>query len=114
MRPILSCGIPVMSLHPSLLPAFTGGRAIRDAYEAGVKVTGATAHLITREDGGIDKAPKLLQTPKEVGRLSWPEFEQAVQFAEREAIYYAAKIMGESRYMVYTDPVSGTRKTFIF
>jgi folate-dependent phosphoribosylglycinamide formyltransferase PurN len=112
--PILSSGIPVMSVHPSLLPAFIGGHAIRDAYGAGAKVAGATAHLVTRGDKGIDEGPKLLQVPKNVGNLLWPGFEKTVQFAEREAIYYAARIMAESRYLVYTDPVSGTRKTYIF
>jgi formyltetrahydrofolate deformylase len=112
--PLLSCGVPIVSVHPSLLPAFIGGHAIRDAYEAGVKVTGATSHLVTREDKGIDEGPKLLQVPKSVGNLSWPAFEKTVQFAEREAIYYAAKMMAECRWIEYKDPISQTRKTFTF
>ena len=33
-------------MHPSLLPAFKGKRAIQQALEYGVKVTGLTTHLI--------------------------------------------------------------------
>ena len=39
----------LINLHPSLLPAFPGAHAVRDALAAGVKVTGPTVHLIDRE-----------------------------------------------------------------
>jgi phosphoribosylglycinamide formyltransferase-1 len=43
----------IMNIHPSLLPSFPGVDAQRQALEHGVKVTGATAHLVTGElDGG--------------------------------------------------------------
>ncbi len=43
----------VLNIHPSLLPAFPGLEAQRQAWEHGVKITGATAHLVTGElDGG--------------------------------------------------------------
>ncbi len=111
--PLLSNGMPIMSVHPSLLPAFVGGHAIRDAYQNGVKVAGATAHLVTKEDKNIDEGPKLVQIMQHVGNLPWEEFEKNVQFAEREAIYRAAKIMAEDRCIIYADPSSKTRKTFI-
>lgn len=41
----------VLNVHLSLLPAFPGFGAVRQALEAGVKVTGATMHLV---DGGVD------------------------------------------------------------
>src|SRR5262245_53122946 len=43
----------VLNIHPSLLPAFPGLDAQRQAIEHGVKVSGVTVHLVTSElDGG--------------------------------------------------------------
>jgi phosphoribosylglycinamide formyltransferase-1 len=48
----------ILNIHPSLLPAFTGMNAQRQALEHGVKVTGATVHLVDEE---LDHGPILLQ-----------------------------------------------------
>ncbi len=50
----------LINLHPSLLPAFPGAHAVRDALEAGVKVTGSTVHFI---DHLVDHGPILMQEP---------------------------------------------------
>jgi phosphoribosylaminoimidazolecarboxamide formyltransferase / IMP cyclohydrolase len=43
----------ILNTHPSLLPAFPGARAVRDALDHGVKVTGCTIHLVDETlDGG--------------------------------------------------------------
>jgi phosphoribosylglycinamide formyltransferase-1 len=43
----------ILNIHPSLLPAFPGLDAQRQAIEHGVKVSGVTVHLVTPElDGG--------------------------------------------------------------
>ena len=43
----------VLNTHPSLLPAFPGAHAVRDALEHGAAVTGATVHLVDETlDGG--------------------------------------------------------------
>jgi phosphoribosylglycinamide formyltransferase-1 len=47
-----------INLHPSLLPAFPGRRAIRDALNAGAARTGVTVHLV---DHGVDTGPVLAQ-----------------------------------------------------
>ena len=43
----------IINLHPSLLPAFKGARAIEQAMEYGVKIFGATIHYVDESlDGG--------------------------------------------------------------
>ena len=48
----------VLNIHPSLLPAFPGLDAQHQAFEYGVKVTGATVHLVTPE---LDAGPIICQ-----------------------------------------------------
>jgi phosphoribosylglycinamide formyltransferase-1 len=48
----------VINIHPSLLPAFPGVDAQRQAFEYGAKVSGCTVHLV---DGGVDSGPVLAQ-----------------------------------------------------
>jgi phosphoribosylglycinamide formyltransferase-1 len=48
----------VLNTHPSLLPAFPGAHAVRDALAYGVKVTGCTVHIATVE---MDDGPILAQ-----------------------------------------------------
>lgn len=48
----------LLNVHPSLLPAFPGKDAQRQALEYGAKVSGATVHLV---DEGLDSGPILLQ-----------------------------------------------------
>lgn len=49
---------PMLNTHPALLPAFPGTRAVAEALTYGVKVTGATVHLV---DAGVDTGPVLAQ-----------------------------------------------------
>jgi phosphoribosylglycinamide formyltransferase-1 len=48
----------IVNVHPSLLPAFPGQHAQRQALEHGVKITGATVHLV---DEGLDSGPIVMQ-----------------------------------------------------
>jgi len=48
----------IVNIHPSLLPAFPGTDAQRQAIEHGVKVSGCTVHLV---DEGLDSGPIVLQ-----------------------------------------------------
>jgi phosphoribosylglycinamide formyltransferase-1 len=54
---------PTVNTHPSLLPAFPGAHAVAEAIEYGVRVTGATVHLV---DAGIDSGPIVAQTAIDV------------------------------------------------
>lgn len=48
----------ILNIHPSLLPAFPGVDAQRQACEYGVKVSGCTVHFVTE---GLDEGPIVLQ-----------------------------------------------------
>jgi formyltetrahydrofolate deformylase len=49
---------PVINIHHSFLPAFSGGRPYHQAYERGVKLIGATAHYATAD---LDEGPIIEQ-----------------------------------------------------
>jgi phosphoribosylglycinamide formyltransferase 1 len=51
-------GCPMINTHPALLPSFPGTHGVVDALAYGVKVTGATVHLV---DHGVDTGPVLAQ-----------------------------------------------------
>lgn len=48
----------IVNVHPSLLPAFPGLRAIEQAIEYGVRIMGVTVHFVER---GVDSGPVILQ-----------------------------------------------------
>ena len=53
----------VLNIHPSLLPAFPGINAQKQAFEYGVKITGATVHFV---DSGMDTGAIIMQESVEV------------------------------------------------
>ena len=48
----------IINVHPSLLPAFPGAAAYRQALEEGVRVAGVTAHYVTTD---LDQGPIITQ-----------------------------------------------------
>lgn len=62
----------IVNVHPSLLPAFPGVRAIQQALDYGVKIFGVTVHYV-EDDGGIDTGPVILQRGIELPGASDPD-----------------------------------------
>jgi phosphoribosylglycinamide formyltransferase-1 len=64
----------LINVHPSLLPAFPGVRAIEQALDYGVRVSGVTVHFL---DEGVDTGPVVLQEAFEL------PYARAVEDVER-------------------------------
>jgi phosphoribosylglycinamide formyltransferase-1 len=77
----------VLNIHPSLLPAFPGTDAQRQAIEHGVKVSGCTVHLV---DEGLDSGPIVLQRTVPVADDDTPETLAGRILAEEHRAYAEA------------------------
>ena len=53
----------IINIHPSLLPSFPGIRSVDQAIDSGVKITGATVHIVTSK---VDCGPILSQGAVEI------------------------------------------------
>lgn len=69
----------IINIHPSLLPAFRGARAIEQAMEAGVKVYGVTIHEV---DDSLDGGRILAQRAFEYYGHDQAELEQLIHEVE--------------------------------
>ncbi len=77
----------ILNIHPSLLPAFPGLEAPRQALEHGVKITGCTVHFV---DEDLDHGPIILQTAVPVEDGDTLETLSTRILAEEHRIYTAA------------------------
>jgi phosphoribosylglycinamide formyltransferase-1 len=77
----------LLNVHPSLLPAFPGTGAVRQALAHGVKVTGATVHFV---DEGLDSGPIVLQEAVAVADDDTEETLAARVLAAEHRLYPAA------------------------
>jgi len=74
----------ILNIHPSLLPAFPGLDAQRQAWEWGVKVAGCTVHLVDEE---LDHGPIVVQRAVPVLPDDTPET-LAARILEQEHLAY--------------------------
>jgi phosphoribosylglycinamide formyltransferase-1 len=74
----------ILNIHPSILPAFPGVDAQRQAFEHGVKISGATVHLVT---GELDGGPIVLQSAVPVRDDDTPDILSARILIEEHQIY---------------------------
>jgi phosphoribosylglycinamide formyltransferase-1 len=74
----------ILNVHPSLLPAFPGVDAQRQAFEHGVKISGATVHLVT---GELDGGPIVRQSAVPVRDDDTPDVLAARILIEEHQIY---------------------------
>jgi phosphoribosylglycinamide formyltransferase-1 len=74
----------ILNVHPSLLPAFPGVDAQRQAIEHGVRVSGATVHFVTAD---LDAGPIILQAAVPVLPGDTPESLAARILEEEHRLY---------------------------
>jgi phosphoribosylglycinamide formyltransferase-1 len=88
----------VVNIHPSLLPAFPGLEAWKQALDYGVKITGCTVHLV---DQGIDSGPILAQETVPVLPADTPaSLHERIQQAERQLYPRVVGALAEQRIQI--------------
>ena len=85
----------LINLHPSLLPAFPGAQAVRDALAASATLTGSTIHLV---DAGIDSGPIISQREVVVEPgISEADLLEAIKLVEREHVVEVVRKIAEGQ-----------------
>jgi phosphoribosylglycinamide formyltransferase 1 len=88
----------MINVHPALLPAFPGVRAIEQAVDYGVKVTGVTVHFV---DEGVDTGPIILQESFELPySRDIREVEQRTHAVEHRLLPRVVRLIGEGRVRI--------------
>ena len=85
----------LINTHPSLLPAFPGAHAVRDALSAGATTTGVTIHVV---DEGVDTGPHIAQ--REVAIQpgdSEAELHERIKVVEREMLVETVKAFADKK-----------------
>lgn len=88
----------IINVHPSLLPAFPGMNAQKQAIDYGARVSGVTVHLM---DAGVDSGPILLQKAAEIPQgCSVEELRFILRPLEHELVIKAVALFCEGRIKV--------------
>lgn len=95
----------IINVHPSLLPAFPGAAAYRQALEEGVRIAGVTAHYVTPD---LDQGPILTQRAFNVpDRATEQELKRRGQPLEAEALLEAVQVH------LNNDPIVSKGRTYV-
>lgn len=85
----------MINIHPSLLPAFRGAHAHREAITAGVKISGCTVHFVSAE---MDAGPIIIQAAVPVLSSDTEETLAArVLTMEHRCLPHAVRLLAEGR-----------------
>lgn len=85
----------LINMHPSLLPAFPGAHAVRDALAAGATQTGATVHIV---DAGVDTGPVLAQREVAIPNgISESDLHEQIKIVERALIVEVISEIAEGK-----------------
>lgn len=88
----------LINLHPSLLPAFPGAHAVRDALAAGASTTGATVHIV---DAGVDTGPVLAQREVAIAAgISEADLHEQIKTVERALIVDVVAEIAEGKLIL--------------
>jgi phosphoribosylglycinamide formyltransferase 1 len=88
----------VINTHPSLLPAFRGAHAVREALEYGVRCTGTTVHLVDEE---VDHGPIVAQRPVTVAADDTEAtLHERIKAVEHELLPACVKLLCQGRLEV--------------
>ncbi len=89
----------VLNIHPSLLPHYPGANAYKQAYDAGVRVCGCTAHVVTED---LDEGPIVFQDVFHigVGQDSLEDVKSKGQRLEAEVLLKAVQLFSRDELVV--------------
>lgn len=89
----------IINIHHSFLPAFMGASPYRQAFERGVKIIGATAHIVTDD---LDTGPILVQDVLHVDHsYTAADMAQAGRDVEKVVLSKALKLVLEERVFLH-------------
>ena len=94
----------IINIHPSLLPAFPGLRAQKQALDAGVKEAGCTVHFVTAQ---VDGGPIILQAKVPVLEGDTEEaLSKRILEEEHEILPKAIRLFAEGRIKIENGQVT--------
>ncbi|PZP55616.1 MAG: formyltetrahydrofolate deformylase [Micavibrio aeruginosavorus] len=89
----------IINIHHSFLPGFKGAKPYHQAWERGVKITGATAHFVTAD---LDEGPIIEQETVRISHADTPEKMQVIgKDTESRVLARAIQLYTERRIFLH-------------